>query len=218
MRIAMLADVQLVVKMSQKTEQGSGKRVRRMLQMIMLLQESQIRSPMELAEQFGVSRRTIFRDVQLLRDTGFPVLIDKKGYELKLRIVQQMDLEPLELIALAGGDCMSTDGRLPFLQTAREMALAKITATGTTLTQAQVQYVRERISKLLDDCAGEDLDETTVEALIENWIAEAQKQSLESAADAEPADEPEAPTEEAPASELPAPEMSTLGSSDYQSG
>lgn len=146
-----------------------------MLQMILLLQESQSRSPSDLAEQFGVSKRTIFRDVQLLRDTGFPVLLDPKGYELKLRLVQQAELDPLEMVALAG----TANGRgipsVPCLHAAREVALAKLTAAGAPLTQGQVQYVRERLSHLLAETAGEDLDDGTVEALIENWIAEAKK-------------------------------------------
>ncbi len=160
--------------MTQKTEQESGRRVRRMLQIILLLQESQARTPSELAEQFGVSKRTILRDVQLLRETGFPVLCDPQGnYELKLRRVQQVELQPLELIALAGADKCPGIAGVPFLSKAREVALAKLTAAGAPLTQAQVQYVRERLTSFLAECSDEDLDESTVEALVESWIGEA---------------------------------------------
>jgi predicted DNA-binding transcriptional regulator YafY len=163
--------------MSQKTEQESGRRVRRMLQLILLLQESQSRSLMELAEQFGVSRRTILRDVQLLRESGFPVAHDTKGgYELRLRLVRQMELDPLEMVALAGLESSQGMARFPFLRAAREVALAKLTAPGSPLTQAQVQHVRNRLNSLIDN-GTEDLDEGTVEVLIENWIAEARKES-----------------------------------------
>ena len=162
--------------MSQKIEQESGRRVRRMLQMILLLQESRSRSSAELADQFEVSKRTIFRDMQLLRDTGFPVSCDGKGnYELEVRLVQHMELSPLELIALAGTENGPGIVGVPFLRTARDLALAKLTAAGSTLTQAQIQQVREQLSDLLTQTAGEDLDEATVEALIESWIAEAKK-------------------------------------------
>lgn len=163
--------------MSQKTEQESGRRVRRMLQMILLLQESRPRSPIELSEHFGVSRRTVFRDIQLLRDSGFPVAHDLKadGYQLKLRLVQQAELQPMELIALAGGNPGSGVARIPFLRAARELALAKLTAGSGALTQAQLQLVSQRIHGLLAELDEEGLDEATVEAMIESWMEEARQ-------------------------------------------
>ena len=176
-------------KMSQKTEQESGRRVRRMLQMMLLLQESQARSVVELADQFRVSRRTIFRDIQLLRDTGFPLVYDvaQDGYALQQRVVQHVELQPLELIAIA--ECGPGAAGLPFLRAAREVALAKLTASASSLTQAQVQYVREQLVNLLAQTDG-DLDEATVEAMLEHWI-EVSRPEPAAEAQSEPAPPPE---------------------------
>lgn len=180
-------------KISQKTEQESGRRVRRMLQMMLLLQESQARSAAELAEQFQVSRRTVFRDIQLLRDTGFPLVYDvaRDGYALQHRVMQHVDLQPLELIAVA--DCGLGAARLPFLRAAREVALAKLTASTSSLTQAQVHYVREQLANLLAQTDGEDLDEATVEAMLEHWIETSRPEPAAEAL-SEPAPPPEPAT------------------------
>lgn len=158
--------------------------------MMLLLQESQARSVIELADQFRVSRRTIFRDIQLLRDTGFPLVYDvaRDGYALQQLVVQHVELQPLELIAVA--ECGPGVASLPFLRAAREVALAKLTASASSLTQAQVQYVREQLANLLAQTDGDDLDEATVEAMLEHWI-EVSRPEPAAEAQSEPAPPPE---------------------------
>ena len=48
-------------------------RTQRALQILRLLQSGQIWSTNELAQTFSISTRTVFRDLQLLRDCGIPV-------------------------------------------------------------------------------------------------------------------------------------------------
>lgn len=48
-------------------------RTQRALQILRLLQSGQIWSTNELAQTFNISTRTVFRDLQLLRDCGIPV-------------------------------------------------------------------------------------------------------------------------------------------------
>jgi predicted DNA-binding transcriptional regulator YafY len=166
-----------VVIMPEKTVVESGARVKRLLQIMLLLHEAEPRSVFGLADQFEVSRRTIFRDVELLREIGFPVTFDHKsqGYELKLEKVQQFRLLPMEVIALASPDCGPGIPKLQFLQTAREVAIAKLTSGESPLTQKQVQFVRARLADLYANADTADLDESIVEALVEAWIAESRK-------------------------------------------
>ncbi|MCI0359597.1 MAG: HTH domain-containing protein [Planctomycetaceae bacterium] len=67
---------------------GSGAsaiaRTQRAIRILRLLQAGQVWSPQELAVQFKCSTRTIFRDVQLLRDCDIPIenLRGERGFKL----------------------------------------------------------------------------------------------------------------------------------------
>jgi len=70
-------------------------RLQRVLRLIGLLQSKRFYSPEKLAAKLEVSRRTIFRDLDLLRKVGIPYYFDevKGGY----RISEQYLLPPLNL-------------------------------------------------------------------------------------------------------------------------
>ena len=157
-------------KMIRKREPDSGKRVRRLLQMMLLLHEGRGTSGDELARRFGVSRRTIFRDVQLLRDTGIPISNSTEGgYILNRHDVRSIRLRPLELVAVACADDDPQISRLTFLRQAREVALAKLMCDSPVLSRAQIEFVRERLSELTVNSMME-MHESVVEDLIESWI------------------------------------------------
>ncbi|MCP3980344.1 MAG: HTH domain-containing protein [bacterium] len=56
-------------------------RVTRAIRIVGLIQSGQARSVGSLADQLGVSRRTVFRDIRTLRDAGVPIESELgKGY------------------------------------------------------------------------------------------------------------------------------------------
>ena len=59
-------------------------RIHRLLHLVEILQSGRIFNSAELAEQCGVSRRTVFRDVETLRDSGIAVHFDeaRQGYSM----------------------------------------------------------------------------------------------------------------------------------------
>ena len=70
-------------------------RLQRILEMVSLLQSSQPLTADDLAAQFNVHRRTIFRDIKMLGDAGFTLVFDDKtgGY----RADESAFLPPLHL-------------------------------------------------------------------------------------------------------------------------
>ncbi len=72
-----------------------SERLQRVLRMVTVLQSGRYFSPDELSEQLGVSRRTIFRDLDMLRKAGIPYYHDdeKGGY----KISSSFFLPPLNL-------------------------------------------------------------------------------------------------------------------------
>ncbi|MFQ5570853.1 MAG: helix-turn-helix transcriptional regulator [Rhodothermales bacterium] len=71
-------------------------RTERLFALILLLQNRPSLTSRDLAEHFGVSRRTIFRDLRALSESGVPLTYaDKGGYE----ILEGYQLPPLMLTA-----------------------------------------------------------------------------------------------------------------------
>lgn len=106
---------------------SSAVRIRRLLSLIEQLQAGRVLNSRDLAQLCGVSRRTVFRDLKMLQDSGVPVLYDeqKQGYWMtSAAFLPPTDLtlpETLSLILLAhnlGG----TARGVPFYQPARQAA------------------------------------------------------------------------------------------------
>ena len=161
--------------MVRNNDEENGRRVKRLLQIMFLLQESESRSSVELARRFEVSRRTIFRDIQLLRDAGFPISQGEKGsgYCLAAHSLGFVQLQPLELVAVATANEPAVAG-MRFLRQAREIALAKMSLVTTAFSKTQVQFVLERLAEL-QESDQQELDEATIESLVESWIKTAKR-------------------------------------------
>ncbi|MGE0374154.1 MAG: helix-turn-helix transcriptional regulator [Planctomycetaceae bacterium] len=107
---------------------ASVDKIRRFLKLIERLQSGRVYNSKDLAEFCGVSRRTIFRDLRLLQDSGLPVLYDeqRQGYWMAAAsFLPPTDLtlaETLALIVLARSFGRQEDG-LPFFQAARDAGL-----------------------------------------------------------------------------------------------
>ncbi|MCA9235436.1 MAG: transcriptional regulator [Planctomycetales bacterium] len=103
------------------------KRVTRLIKLLQELQAGAGDSPDGLAAACGVSRRTIFRDLETLKSAGVPIAFDKTSNQYALAgahflpPVNFTAAEALSLIAVAKQ--LGDEGRLPFLGPARAAAL-----------------------------------------------------------------------------------------------
>jgi len=110
-------------------------RVHRILRLIVLLQSQQGYGSRELMEQLGVSRRTLFRDLNMLELAGIPYHHEKgKGY----RINQDFFLQPINLSAA---------------ETMGLMLMAKTTAArkNTPFGKAAISAVTKLIAMVPED-------------------------------------------------------------------
>ena len=102
-------------------------RLSRLVQLIGLLQAGRQKNADTLASECGVSRRTIFRDLDMLRSAGVPVLFDddEKRYCIPgsyyLPPTNFTPDEALAVISLCYE--LGADSRVPFCQAARGAAL-----------------------------------------------------------------------------------------------
>jgi predicted DNA-binding transcriptional regulator YafY len=93
--------MQLVSDPERPVQLPGAVRPKRLLKLESLLQGGHVWSPKRLAELFGVCTRTIYRDIQLLRDADIPIQFDPLhgGYRL-IRIEDEPRLNADELVAL----------------------------------------------------------------------------------------------------------------------
>lgn len=124
----------------------SQNRTERLFNIILLLQNRPNLSSRALAERFGVSRRTIFRDLRALGEAGVPLTYaGEGGYE----ILEGYQLHPLMLsareaaILLVGTDFMKTQADESLRADAEQVAL-KIRAELPEEVQEYVDRLRER--------------------------------------------------------------------------
>ncbi len=103
-------------------------KVRRLLHLLERLQSGRTFNTKELADFCGVSRRTTFRDLKVLQDSGLPILYDaeKQGYWLATgKYLPPTDFtleETLSLLILAQ-ELGSKERGVPFQELARDAAL-----------------------------------------------------------------------------------------------
>lgn len=111
----------------------ASKRLRRLIRVIDVLQSGQILNSQQLAERCRVSRRTIFRDLALLQDSGLSIHYDeqRQGYFMPWRLsigpapLTLPEALALQLVCQAARDASSG---IPFQELAVEAA-EKIRAT-----------------------------------------------------------------------------------------
>ncbi|MCG3180314.1 MAG: hypothetical protein BIFFINMI_02673 [Phycisphaerae bacterium] len=104
----------------------SVSRIHRLLRLITLLRSGQGPNVTELADTLGISRRTVFRDLNMLELAGIPYYFDEQTYGY--RIAPTFFLPPVNLTleeALALMALIGQTGQLPLSDLARE-AGAKI--------------------------------------------------------------------------------------------
>jgi predicted DNA-binding transcriptional regulator YafY len=102
-------------------------RISRLLKLLQALQARSGQNAEGIAKACGVSRRTVFRDLETLRDSGLPLKFDKS--EARYSIPADYFLPPtnfspaeaLAIIALAGK--LGADDAIPFFRPARSAAL-----------------------------------------------------------------------------------------------
>jgi predicted DNA-binding transcriptional regulator YafY len=108
-----------------------SKRMNRLLRIITLVQSERGWTPRRLAEEMGVTERTIYRDLDTLKDAGVPLFFDQATEQY--RIVKDFFLPPVALtidesLALAAlCEHVGEREQIPFLKPAWR-ALSKIEA------------------------------------------------------------------------------------------
>src|SRR5262245_5311983 len=127
---------------------GSGvsaiARTQRAIRILRLLQAGQVWSPQELAVQFNCSTRTIFRDLQLLRDCGIPIENPRgeRGFKLSHDFFWQPERPTIdEMTALVVGARLAEDTLPQEMQKNLGWALTK-------LVGSERPAVRQRLSEL----------------------------------------------------------------------
>src|SRR6476646_1792563 len=102
-------------------------RISRLVQLLGLLQADSAHNAASLARQCGVSRRTIFRDLDVLRQAGVPLLFDDE--QCVYRIPGTYFLPPTNfttdeaLAVMVLCYELGRDNRLPFYEAAQSAAL-----------------------------------------------------------------------------------------------
>lgn len=124
----------------------SQNRTERLFSIILLLQNRPNLTSRDLAEHYGVSRRTIFRDLRALSDSGVPLTYaGGGGYE----ILDGYQLHPLMLnareaaVLLVGTEFMKTQADDSLQRDAEQVAL-KMRAELPDEVRAYVDRLRER--------------------------------------------------------------------------
>jgi len=109
-------------------------RIHRLIRLIMLLQSGRAQTPDDLVAELQVSRRTIFRDLALLKDAGIPCYHDPDaGYRIAdshyLPSINLTTLETLGLLLL--GKSAAANRRKPLMS----QALSAINKLATTVPE-----------------------------------------------------------------------------------
>ncbi|QDT65839.1 helix-turn-helix transcriptional regulator [Calycomorphotria hydatis] len=132
---------------------ASASRIHRLLALISFLQSGRMYSTVELAELCSVSRRTVFRDIGLLRDSGIQIVNHpgRGGYSMVTpSFLKPADLTLAETLALLtiGHDLGGMDG-IPF-QSSAKTAAAKLLSGLPSQLRDHVGELTEQIEIRLD--------------------------------------------------------------------
>ena len=117
------------------------KRITRLLKLLQILQAGRGQNARGLARDCGMSRRTMFRDMEALRVAGVPIVFDREHdrYSIPsthfLPPINFSAAEALSLVSLASE--MGRGDRLPFYESARTAALK--------LEDSMPQVLREQL-------------------------------------------------------------------------
>ncbi|HMO24801.1 MAG TPA: YafY family protein [Tepidisphaeraceae bacterium] len=140
-------------------ESRDAKKLERLIRLITLIHGRRGQNADRLAEQFRVSKRTVYRDLRALERAGVPVLHNPEtgGYEIGrdffLPPVQLSLDEALAICAL--GEQIGTGQQVPFLQVASR-AVEKIRGQLPGVIREQLADLQDHIAIQLARCADED--------------------------------------------------------------
>ena len=119
----------------------------RVLQLLGLLQSRRVWSGEELAERLGVTGRSVRRDVERLRDLGYPVLASKGhggGYQLGAgAALPPLLLDPEEAVAMAVCLRVAAGGSVAGVGESALRALSKLDQVMPARLRAQVSAVHD---------------------------------------------------------------------------
>ncbi len=123
-------------------------RISRLIQLLGLLHSAKGQNAGQLADAAGVSRRTIFRDLEVLRNAGVPLLFDDDNNVYRIPGTYYLPPtnftteEALAMIVLCHE--LGTNSRLPFYQAARNAAL-KLEASLPGRIREQLQEISSAV-------------------------------------------------------------------------
>ncbi|MDT5013397.1 MAG: hypothetical protein QOH57_5014 [Mycobacterium sp.] len=124
----------------------------RVLQLLGLLQSRRVWSGDELAERLGVTGRSVRRDVERLRDLGYPVLASRGhggGYQLGAgAALPPLLLDPDEAVAVAVSLRLAAGGTVAGVGEAALRALSKLDQVLPSRLRSQVAAVHEATTTL----------------------------------------------------------------------
>ncbi|OBK70960.1 YafY family protein [Mycobacterium sp. 1274761.0] len=117
----------------------------RVLQLLGLLQSRRVWSGEELAERLGVTTRSVRRDIERLRDLGYPVLASKGhggGYQLGAgAALPPLLLDPDEAVAMAVSLRLAAGGTVAGVGESALRALSKLDQVMPSRLRSQVAAV-----------------------------------------------------------------------------
>lgn len=160
-------------------------RIHRLLKVLTLIQSGQKSTPAELAEECGVSERTIFRDLTELNGAGFNIPNENGKYRIdKDRFLPPVQLTIHEALAMATlCEHLAQPEQIPFTKPAWD-GLSKVLASIPQsildeLTETRKQIVIKTASSSPKD-GYEDVYETMQLAIAERKILVCQYESVKS--------------------------------------
>ncbi|MDR3661724.1 MAG: YafY family protein [Mycobacterium sp.] len=131
----------------------------RVLQLLGLLQSRRVWTGQELAERLGVTGRSVRRDVERLRELGYPVHASKGrdgGYQLGAgAALPPLLLDPDEAVAMAVCLRLAAGGSVAGVGESALRALSKLDQVMPARLRSQVSAVHDATVTLTGDYAGE---------------------------------------------------------------
>lgn len=151
-----------------------NQRLRRLLQLVSLLQSGLPLNPDALAERLKISRRTVFRDLNELNDAGLTVLFDERRQGYFVPVTWRLPVEKLTVpeavsLLLICKEMGRTDGGVPFHAAARSAA-EKISRALPTDLQEFAQEAVDAMAIRLEPANPLSHSADFFEQLQEAWI------------------------------------------------
>lgn len=124
----------------------------RLLRLLALLQARSVWSSQELADELGVTTRSVRRDVDRLRDLGYPVRASRGvggGYQLGAgRALPPLLLDEREAVAVAVALRLAADGAVAGIGEAAVRTMVKLDQVLPSAARAQVAAVHDATTTL----------------------------------------------------------------------